>query len=68
MTFRVPQGDDDFHSYGDSSQDENRSSQGFSFYTLCLFLVLFFYLPFAVGKIIEQVIDSVTCFQTPTLF
>ncbi|XP_074578356.1 chromatin-remodeling ATPase INO80 [Curcuma longa] len=27
MTFRVPQGDDDFHSYGDSSQDENRSSQ-----------------------------------------
>ncbi|KAG6528095.1 hypothetical protein ZIOFF_010244 [Zingiber officinale] len=30
MTFRVPQGDDDFHSYGDSSQDENRSSQGFS--------------------------------------
>ncbi|WOK93553.1 DNA helicase INO80 isoform X1 [Canna indica] len=28
MNFQVPQPNDDFHNYGDSSQDENRSSQG----------------------------------------
>ncbi|XP_042418985.1 chromatin-remodeling ATPase INO80-like isoform X1 [Zingiber officinale] len=35
MTFRVPQGDDDFHSFGDSSHDENRSSQDQELYEQC---------------------------------
>lgn len=41
MSFQVPQPDDEFHNYEDSSQDENRSSQGTRLYVLCL--VSFFY-------------------------
>lgn len=40
MNFKLPQQDDDFDYYGNSSQDESRGSQGTLSFKLCIFFAL----------------------------